>query len=209
MITKVKKCTDLEEEGVASLLVNSLLDTDGVGHGKIVTNDLRNVRKVQSLDKKLHEQSGQDTHLALLAEEIGGLDPVGPVVLDGEKRNGIRGGGVDDEVSYLVENVLNGDDGELVSDLLVETGKLLSGEPLGGIGLGVLEVKIVLATVLEELGSSDIHADLDLAFVAGKLDGLHDELKSLLVVEDVGSESTFVTDVGSVLAVLLLDDGLK
>ena len=59
-----------------------------------------------------------------------------------------------------------------------------------------LEVEVVLA-VLVELGRGDVETDLDLASVAGLLDGLGKELKGLLGTGDVGGESALVTDVAS------------
>jgi hypothetical protein len=44
----------------------------------------------------------------------------------------------------LSEGVLNGNDGVLLAELRVQAGELLVGDPLGRIGLGVLEVEIVL-----------------------------------------------------------------
>lgn len=58
-----------------------------------------------------------------------------------------------------------------------------------------LEVKIVLA-LLVELGRSDIETDLDLASVAGLLDGLGKELEGLLGTRDVRGETSLVSDVG-------------
>jgi hypothetical protein len=74
--------------------------------------------------------------------------------------------------------------------------------------LARLEVEIVLA-VLEELGGGDVHAELDLAGVAGLLDGGDAEVETLLVGLDVGREAALVADVGGVLAVLRLNDLLE
>ena len=72
----------------------------------------------------------------------------------------------------------------------------------------ILEVEVVLA-VLAELGGGHVHADLDLAGVAGLLDRLDEELEALVIGLDVGCEAALVTDVARVLAVLLLDDRLE
>jgi hypothetical protein len=109
----------------------------------------------------------------------------------------------------LGEGVLDGTDVVLLAVRVVESGELLTGEPLGGVGVGVLlvsydpgpaqtaylEVKIVLA-LLVELGGSDIETDLDLTSVTGLLDGLSKELEGLLGTRDVRGETSLVTDVG-------------
>lgn len=69
-------------------------------------------------------------------------------------------------------------------------------------------LEVVLA-VLVELGRGDVETDLDLASVAGVLDGLGEEVERLLGALNIRGESTLVTDVGGVDAVLLLDDRLE
>ncbi len=49
----------------------------------------------------------------------------------------------------LVEGVFDRDDGVLFDVTEVEVRELLSGNPLGGVGVGVLEVKIVLSILVE------------------------------------------------------------
>ena len=140
---------NLEQETVASLLLDGSLDTERVGDGQVITDDL-------------------DT--GVLGEVAPGL----PVV--------------------LVEGVLNGDNGVVLDVGEVEIGELDTGDPLGWVGVGVLEVEVVLA-VLVELGGSDIESDLNLALVSGLLDGLSQELERLLSTRHVGGESTLITDV--------------
>ena len=94
----------------------------------------------------------------------------------------------------LIEGILDGDDGVLGDVAQVEISKLLARDPLGGVGVGVLEVKIVLA-LLVELGRSNIESDLNLALVTGLLDGLGEELKGLIGTRDVGGETSLVTNV--------------
>ena len=154
---------DLEEEGVAGLLLNGGLDAHGVGDSQVVTNDL----------------------------DLGGLVEVGPRL-----------------PVVLVEGVLNGADVVLLHVAVVDSGELLTGEPLGLVRVGVLEVKVVLA-VLVELGRGNVETDLDLASVASLLDSLSEEVKGVLGTGDVGGESTLVTDGSGVLAVLLGDDLLE
>lgn len=110
----------------------------------------------------------------------------------------------------LSKGVLDGDNGVLGSERLVEVGKLLVGEPLGGVALGVLEVKIVLLLVhLVELAGGNIHGNLDLASVTSLLNGLGDEVQSLLGSLNIGSDTTLVTDVTGRLTVLLLGEILE
>ena len=97
---------NLEQETVAGLLLDGGLDTEGVGHGQVVTNDLD-------------------------AAVGGEVRPRLPVI--------------------LVEGVFDRDDGVLFDVTKVEVRELLSGNPLGRVGVGVLEVKIILS-ILVELG---------------------------------------------------------
>ena len=70
--------------------------------------------------------------------------------------------------------------------------------------------EIVLVNVgLPEFRSGDIHGDANLASVASGLDGSDNEVESVRVDENVGSESTLVTDVGGVLAELLLGQSFE
>lgn len=142
---------DLEQETVASLLLNGSLDTDGVGDSQIITDDL-------------------DARLG------GKVGPCLPVI--------------------LVERILNGDNGVVLDVLEVDIGELGTSNPLGRIRVGVLEVQIVLA-VLVELGGGDVESNLDLALVAGLFDSLRQEFQGLIGTGDVGSKSTLVTDVDS------------
>lgn len=140
---------NLEQETVAGLLLDGGLDTEGVGHGQVVTNDLD-------------------------AAVGGEVRPRLPVI--------------------LVEGVLNRDNRVLLDVAEVEVRKLLARDPLGGVGVRVLEVKVVLA-VLVEFRRGDVESNLDLALVASLLDGLAQEFKRLLSARDVGSKATLVTNV--------------
>ena len=156
---------DLEEEGVARLELNGLLDAQGVGNGQVITDNL----------------------------EVGGLVEVAPGL-----------------PIILSEGVLDGDNGVLGSKLLVQVGELLVGDPLGGVAIGVLEVEVVLLLLgLVELAGGNVHGDRHLASVAGLLNGIGNEVKSLLGGLNIGSDTTLVADVASGLAVLLLGKGLE
>lgn len=52
----------------------------------------------------------------------------------------------------------------------------------------------------EELGRGHVHADLDLAGVAGLLNGVGDQVQALLVRRNVGGKATLVANVAGVLA---------
>ena len=167
-LNRLGDCTnliDLQEKGVAELVVNSLLNTAGIGDEEIITDNLDLLTKLRS-----------------------DLLPALKVI--------------------LLEGILDGDDGVLGNELLVDVKELVLRDHLGAVVVGLLEVEIV-ELVLEELRSSDIHAKEDLALVAGLLDGLHNEVETLKVGENVGSETTLITDVGGVLTVLGLDDALR
>ena len=137
----------------------------------------------------------QETVAGLLLD--GGLDAEG--VGDREVVADDLDAGVGGEVRpclpvVLVEGVLNRDDRVFLDVGEVEVGELLAREPLAGVGVGVLEVEVVLA-VLVELGRGNVERDLDLALVAGLLDGLREELERLVGARDVRGEATLVTNV--------------
>ena len=156
---------DLEQESVARLELDGLLDAQRVGDSQVITDDL----------------------------EVGGLVEVAPGL-----------------PVVLSEGVLNADNGVLGSQGLVEVSQLLVGEPLGLVAVGVLEVQVVLLLLdLVELAGGNIHGDVDLAGVTSLLDGLGDQVQSLLGSLNIGSDTTLVTDVTSGLAVLLLGKGLE
>ena len=110
----------------------------------------------------------------------------------------------------LGEGILDRDNGVLLGEVSVELGKLLVGDPLGGVAVGVLEVEIVLLGILlVELARGNVHGNLHGAGVSSLLDGLGDEVQSLLGGLDIGGDATLVTDVASRLAVLLLGEALE
>jgi hypothetical protein len=92
--------THLEQESVASLLLDGGLDSEGVGDGQVVTDNLDLGRGV----------------------EVGPRLPV-----------------------ILVEGVLNRDNVVLLDVALVDLGKLLSGEGLGLVRVGVLYISTVMS----------------------------------------------------------------
>lgn len=139
----------LEEETVASLLLNRRLDSQRVGHSQIVTNDLD----------------------AALLRKVG---PGLPVI--------------------LVERVLDRNNWVLLDVAQVQICKFDARNPLARIGVGVLEIEVVFA-IFVELGRRDVECDLDLALVAGFLDGFLEELERFLSARNVGCETTLVTDV--------------
>ena len=94
----------------------------------------------------------------------------------------------------LVEGVLDRHDRILLDVAEVEVRKLDAGNPFRWVRVRVLEVKVVLA-LLVELRRSDIECDLDLALIASLLDSLGEELEGFLSTRDVGCETTLVTNV--------------
>lgn len=62
-----------------------------------------------------------------------------------------------------------------------------------------LEVQVVLAVTVE-LGRGNVKTDLDLASVAGLLDGLGEEVERLVGARHVGGKATLVTNVGGYLS---------
>jgi hypothetical protein len=173
---------DLEEESVAGLELNSLLDKLGVGDGQVVTTSPLAMGPVllgpQYIPNNL---------------EVGGLEEVGPCL-----------------PVILSEGVFDADNGVLLSQLLVELGELLVAEPLALVAIGVLEVHIILLLLgLVELAGSNVHCDLDLASVASLLDGVGDEVERLLGSLNVGSNTTLVADISCRLSVSLLRKALE
>lgn len=51
--------------------------------------------------------------------------------------------------SNLVKGILNGDDGGILDETLIHLAQLLGGDPVGGVGLGVLEIQIILSLLVE------------------------------------------------------------
>jgi len=94
----------------------------------------------------------------------------------------------------LIEGILDGDYGVLLNVANVEIGELNTGEPLRGVGIGVLEVEIVLA-VLIKLGGGNVECDLDLALITGFFDSLAEEFKGLVGARHVGCESSLISNV--------------
>ena len=94
----------------------------------------------------------------------------------------------------LIEGILDGDDGVLGDVAQVEISKLLARDPLGGVGVGVLEVKVVLAFLIE-FGRRNVEGNFDLALIARLLDGLAEELEGLFSTRDVGSKASLVTNI--------------
>jgi hypothetical protein len=166
---------------------------DGLGNGTdLVDLEEKSVASL-GLDSLLDELRVGDGKVIADNLEVGGLVEVAPGL-----------------PVVLGEGVLDGDNGVLGGELLVLVGKLLVSDPLALIGVGVLEVKVVLLLVgFVELGGGNVHGDLDLASVASLLNGVGDEVKSLLSGLNVGSDATLVTDVAGRLAVPLLGEGLQ
>ena len=94
----------------------------------------------------------------------------------------------------LVEGILDGDDRVFLDVGEVEISELGARNPLLGVGVGVLEVKVVLAVPVE-LGRSDVKSNLDAALIACLLDGLSEKLKRLLGTRDIRRETTLITDI--------------
>ena len=94
----------------------------------------------------------------------------------------------------LIEGVLNGHNGVLLDVAEIQIRKLLASDPLGGVGVGVLEVKVVLAFLIE-FGRCDVEGNFDLALIARLLDGLTEELERLFSTRDVGSKASLVTNI--------------
>ena len=117
---------DLQQETIASLLLNGSLDAERVRDSQIVTDNL-------------------DTRLGC---EVG---PGLPVV--------------------LVERILDRHNGVLLNVAEVQLAELNTSDPLGRVGVGVLEVQIVLA-FLVELGGRNVKSNLDLSLVTSLLDCL-------------------------------------
>lgn len=179
---KAADLVDLEQKSVAGLKLNSLLDAQRVGHGQVITNPLLDPFSIEVETRHLPNNL-----------EVGSLVEVAPSL-----------------PVVLREGVLNADDGVLAGQLLVEVGQLLVGEPLGGVAVGVLEVEVVLLGLgLVELARGNIKRDLNLAGVAGLLDGAGDQFEGLIGSLDIRGDTTLVTNVASRLAILLLGQSLE
>lgn len=173
--------------------VGVLGSLDGLGEGTdLVDLEEKGVARLE-LDGLLDAEGVGDGQVITDNLEVGGLVEVAPGL-----------------PVILSEGVLDGDNGVLGSELLVQVGELLVGDPLGGVALGVLEVEVVLLLLgLVELAGGNVHGNGNLAGVAGLLNGIGDQVECLLGGLNIGSDTTLVTDVTGGLAVLLLGKGLE
>lgn len=166
---------------------------DGLGDGTdLVDLEEKSVARLE-LNGLLDELRVGDGQIITNNLEVGGLEEVGPGL-----------------PIVLSKGILDADNGVLLGQGLVELGELLVGEPLALVAVWVLEVKIVLLLLdLVELAGRNIHGDLDLASVASLLDGLGDEVESLLGSLNIGGNTALVTDVSGRLSVGLLGEALE
>mmetsp|Transcript_2860 Transcript_2860/g.6076 ORF Transcript_2860/g.6076 Transcript_2860/m.6076 type:complete len:337 (+) Transcript_2860:473-1483(+) len=110
----------------------------------------------------------------------------------------------------LVEGVLDRNHRIVLNEFLVQRCQFGPSLALRAIVALSLKVEIVRRLVGQpKLRGGHVHADLDLACVAGLLDGVDYQLETLLVGEDVGREAALIADIARVLAVLLLDHALE
>ena len=114
---------DLQQETVARLFLDGHVDPLGVGHGQIVADDL---------DGRLGGQVG----------------PALPVVLIEEEWFSTSSNSLC-KSSYLVEGILDGDDGVLFDEAEVHLSELGRRDPFGLVGLFVLEVEVVFVALAE------------------------------------------------------------
>ena len=106
--------------------------------------------------------------------------------------------------------ILDTDNGVLLGEGLVLLGQLLISDPFGWVTVWVLEVKVVLLHILlVELAGSNIHGDVDLASISGRLNSLGDKLESFLGSLDIWCNTTLVTDITRRLSILLLGKSLQ
>mmetsp|Transcript_13132 Transcript_13132/g.55007 ORF Transcript_13132/g.55007 Transcript_13132/m.55007 type:complete len:343 (+) Transcript_13132:888-1916(+) len=109
----------------------------------------------------------------------------------------------------LIEGILDGNEGVLLAEVLVQLDHLRSRLLVRAVVVFGLEVEVVHLVLGVELGGGHVHADLHLARVARLLDGLDKQVESFLVGEDGRREATLVAHVDGVLAVLRLDHLLE
>eukprot|EP00128_Syssomonas_multiformis_P001164 Colp12_sorted_trinity150504_noHs@28271 len=105
----------------------------------------------------------------------------------------------------LLERIFDGADGVLADERLVQLTKLFARQVVLGLTVGILKVKIVLS-ILKELRRSNVHANLNLPGVTSLFDSSNEKVKTLLVILDVGSKATLITDIAGVQAILVLND---
>ena len=94
----------------------------------------------------------------------------------------------------LFERIFDGNNGVLFNVAEVLVSEFSAGQPLLGIRVGILEVQVIFA-VLVEFGRSNVEGNLDLAFVPRLLDGLTQKLKCFVSTGYVRGETSFVTNV--------------
>merc|ERR1712106_304098 len=72
----------------------------------------------------------------------------------------------------LVKWILNGNHRVVLDEALVHLQQGVRTDPVSLLGVGVLEIKIIFA-ILVELSSSNVHANHDLSLITRLLDGLN------------------------------------
>ncbi|EDT89704.1 hypothetical protein BIFLAC_02337 [Bifidobacterium animalis subsp. lactis HN019] len=164
------------DHGGEAVLRGQLDGVEGLGNGaNLVELDQQGVAGAH-IDALLQTHRVGDEQivadeLQAVAKGLGDLGPVFP--------------------AFLLERILDGDDRELVDELLVEVEHVL--------GITVLTIEVVLAGLLVvELGGGDIEGDADLLarLIAGGGDGVHDVLEGILVGLHLRSEAALIAETG-------------
>ena len=96
----------------------------------------------------------------------------------------------------MVKWIFDGDNRILVYQLEVVVSELLPSQPLGRVRVGVLEVEIVLA-VLVEFGRCNIECNLYFTLITGFLNSFGEKFKRLLRAANIRCKSTLITNVYS------------
>ncbi|KAK5632904.1 hypothetical protein RRF57_008618 [Xylaria bambusicola] len=110
----------------------------------------------------------------------------------------------------LGKGIFNAHNWVLLGQFTVKSSKLFVGDPLVGVTVGVLEVKVVFLHVrLVELAGGNIHSDVHTSSVASFFDSLSDEVKGLFGSLNIGGNTTLVSNVAGRLAILLLGKRLQ
>ena len=96
----------------------------------------------------------------------------------------------------LIKGVLNGNNEIFLDITQIKVSEFNTRDPLGRVGVRVLEVQIVLA-VLIKFGGSDVKGNFNFPFIAGFFDGFRQEFKRLIGTRNIGSKTTLITNIYS------------
>mmetsp|Transcript_11399 Transcript_11399/g.18552 ORF Transcript_11399/g.18552 Transcript_11399/m.18552 type:complete len:200 (+) Transcript_11399:356-955(+) len=110
----------------------------------------------------------------------------------------------------LIKRILNGHNRILLRQVRVKLSKSSARQNiLLAVRTSSLERKVVLSIRGQELRGSNVHTNLHFFLIACLLNGLHEKINTLVIRSNIRSKATLISDIASILTVLLLNDILQ